>query len=279
MKYFAIGNGEKRVQLPESYQAERSPEDGTMIFWMPGDVDIPIRLSVLTIEPKEVGETEAAFWYVINRAKQAEKKVEVIDDRSIHCYSDDDDSSVDDAFKLFFYEVGIGNELIVISVTVDEELEESSKFATIQSDVKAMIESIECRGEEEVFVCELVGSDFDEIAEEVAGVMADDDNETWQNLQQVYDRALEIGDIETALPVGLGFGEMLKRDIPQFEWKLTIDEWGVTRSLNFGDTGIAVFPESMILKRVEDREPLDVKELASNTIDTVEEVFKKQVSS
>ncbi|MDF1816007.1 MAG: DUF3806 domain-containing protein [Verrucomicrobiales bacterium] len=273
MKFFAIGDGHKRVTLPDRYETEIT-HDGTSIFWVPGEIDIPIRVSVLTLEPKEESEKEAGFWAVINKANSKKAEPKVVDDKSIYHYRkpEDDDSEV-----YHFYEIGMANYLIIVSVTVEEELENTPVFTTILEDVDNMIASIEQREEDHPFTCQLPGSDIDEISEAVAELVPGGiSEESWDILQRKYDEALQDGDLDLAGKVGIVFGEMLKNDIPGFTWYLTVDDWGCARSLNFGESGVSVFPENMIVKRADDDQNLDLKELASDTIETVERVLREQ---
>ena len=78
----------------------------------------------------------------------------------------------------------------------------------------------------------------------------------WKSLQSYYDDALQTRDMNLAAKVGLAFGEMIKKDIPGFHWNLTVDDWGCARSLNFEETGISIFPENMIVKRIDDDQGL-----------------------
>ncbi|MEO0414211.1 MAG: DUF3806 domain-containing protein [Verrucomicrobiota bacterium] len=270
MKFFAIGDGHKRVSLPDRYLYEIAA-DGTAIFWVPKQVDIPIRVSCLTIQPNDEKEDEAGFWAVINKANAAKQKTKIEGDKAIYRYRE---ASTEDKDITVFYEIGMGNALVIVTVTVDKEHEESAIFTQVMGEVDTMIASIKSRDEEEVFVCELTGSDHDEIREYSEEIRTPDEPLDSDQIQVHYDRALSSKDMELGAKVGLSFGEFLRSEIPQFQWHLTVDDWGCARSLNFGDSGISVFPENMILKRIEAGESLSIEELASDTIQTVEDVFR-----
>ena len=69
-KHFAIGDGQRRVSLPDHYDYEMG-HDGTAILWNPDlEIDIPIRISVLTVEPRDKSDKEAAFWALINKTNE-----------------------------------------------------------------------------------------------------------------------------------------------------------------------------------------------------------------
>lgn len=273
MKFFAIGDGHKRVALPDRYETEIT-EDGTSIFWSPGDADIPIRVSVLTIEPQDQTEKEAAFWAVINKANKEKKDPRVVDDKAIFQYRKLDDSESE---VYLFYEVGMANSLIIVSITLDETLEATEDFTVVKAEVDEMIESIEQREEDQPFTCQLPGSDYDEIDEALAELVPEGVSEkSWPILQNHYETAKQSKDLNLAGKIGIVFGEMLKKDIPGFHWFLTVDDWGCARSLNFEESGISVFPENMIIKRVDEDQSVNLQELASDTIETVEDVLRSQ---
>lgn len=273
MKFFAIGDGHKRVSLPDRYETEVG-DDGTSIFWAPGEADIPIRVSVLTLEPNDQSEKEAGFWAVITKANGVKAEPRVVDNKSIYQYRTCDEGD-DDVY--IFYEVGMANSLIIVSLTVEKSLEKTPASTGVQKEVDAMIDSMVQREEDHQFTCELPGSDFDEIAEAVAELVPSGLSEdAWGVLQEVYDEALQTKDLPLAGRVGIVFGEMMRKDISGFNWVLTVDDWGCARSLNFGESGISVFPENMIIKRADGDEALDLKAFASETIETVEEVLREQ---
>lgn len=274
MKFFAIGDGHKRVSLPDRYETEITP-DGTSIFWAPEtDGDIPIRVSVLTIESKDKNENEAAFWAVIHKANREKNEPTVVDDKAIFQQREflKEENEIN-----YFYEIGMGNCLIVVSVSVEEKIEQSADFQKVRDEVDAMIATIEQREDDHPFICELPGSDFDEIAEAVEELLPTGlKDSSWDSLQKHYDESLQNQNLQLAGKVGLTFGEMIKKDIPGFNWYLTIDDWGCARSLNFEESGISIFPENMIIKRVDDDHAIDLKEFASDTIETVEEILRTQ---
>ncbi len=272
MKHFAIGDGNKRGTLPDRYQTEMD-SNGTAIFWDPSFEDFPIRVSALSINPEDPQEKEAGFWAVIDDARGGETNPRVIGNKAVsiqRAEKGEDDS------LFFLYKVGMGNSLLIVSLTVPREGEGSDAFLQVRDDVDTLIESLVEREPEHAFTCHLPASDFVEI-EEVTRELAPRGlgEGGWERLQRGFDIALERKDLVLAGKVGLIFGEMLRREIPTFRWYLTVDDWGCARSLNFGDSGISLFPENIIMKRVEKEEPIVLREFASDTIETIERVFRE----
>ena len=97
----------------------------------------------------------------------------------------------------------------------------------------------------------------------------------WNLLDSHYSHALATCDSELAGKIGFAFGELLRREVPDFHWKVKIDEYGRSRSLDFGAAKICIFPQDMIHKRINRKENVGIRELSSGTIETVEELYRK----
>lgn len=85
MKLFEIGDGLKSIKVPSNYFAERE-NDGTVILYDPEIDFVEIRISVITVEPKDSSDLQAMYRRVIELAKEKEIKVNLADDKSYYNY-------------------------------------------------------------------------------------------------------------------------------------------------------------------------------------------------
>jgi len=272
MKHFAIGDGNKRITSPDRYRADRE-SDETTVLWDPEYVDIPIRVSVLTIGPKDKGDDHMAFWRTIQEARENNSELKIDGNKAIYTYRER--SSEANEF-LHFYEVGLGNHYCIFSITVSESDESSPSFAQVRTDLEDMIHSLVERREDEQFSCSLLQCEFVRINESVSSLLpAGLDDSSWNALQAQLDRAFDDRNEDLAGRIGLVFGEMMRREIPSFSWSIKIDNSGSARALDLPDSGISIFPEEMILKRFDLNERLDLRRFSSDTIDTLERMYRE----
>lgn len=272
MKHFAIGDGHKRITTPDRYRADRE-SDQTTVLWDPEHVEIPIRVSVITVVPKDKTDEDLAFWRTIEKAQKNNSKPRVDGKNAIFAYREP--SSEADDF-LHFYEVGLGNHFCIFSITVAESEEHSTAFADVRADLEEMIHTLVERGEGEQFTCGLLECEFERIDESVSSLLRNDlDDSSWTALQKAFDRAFDDRNEELAGRVGLAFGEMIRSEIPSLSWSAKIDDYGSARALDLAESGISIFPEDMILKRFDRDERLDLRQFFSDTVDTMERIFRE----
>ena len=63
--------------------------------------------------------------------------------------------------------------------------------------------------------------------------------------------------------VGVAFGDALMNFIPGLEWCLESDQYGTNAALRFRQSGLSIAVLTMLWKRVERGEPIDIIHLAS----------------
>ena len=67
----------------------------------------------------------------------------------------------------------------------------------------------------------------------------------------------------------------MRREVPSLGWSVKTDDWGRSLALDLGDTGAANFPVDMVLKRFDRQEQVNLRALAGNAYDALEEVLLK----
>jgi hypothetical protein len=271
MKFFAIGDGNKRISCPDRYCADLDGSDATKI-WDPAVVEMPIRVMVLTIQPKDKREKDAAFRYVVRQAEGAGRKPVVVDRLAI--YARGREPSSESGYVLYFWEAGFGNHVAIFSLTVSERMEGSAEFQRIESDLSGMMQSLVERQAEEQFGTALFERNRKSIQEALCLLDASDAGDAWAVLQRSYDAALASSDRILATEVGLALGELMRREVPALGWSVRTDDWGRSLALDLGDTGAANFPVEMVLQRFDRHEEVRLRELAGCAYDALEELLQ-----
>jgi hypothetical protein len=81
--------------------------------------------------------------------------------------------------------------------------------------------------------------------------------------------------IEQAL--GLAFGRAFLNEFPDYDWWMVEDEYGRDPAIRYKETSLLVFPMTMISKRVEDGEQVDVGELFDGLAKQLAELIQEGV--
>jgi hypothetical protein len=271
MKQFAIGDGNKRISTPDCYRADNESDEIT-VFWDPAHPDLPIRVSVITITPNDQTEKDMAFWQVIQKAKDNDCKPRAEGNKAIYIYQEAGEG--DDV--LTFYEVGMANHFCIFSITADARFLGTDLFAEAQTSVESMIHTLVERAADEQFTCHFLECEAEKVASAVRKLLPEGIcDSSWESLQINFDRAMADRDESLAAEIGLAFGEMMRGEIPSLSWVTKIDDYGRAMALDLGDSGISIFPEDMILKRFDRSEYIRLTEFASDTVETMEELFRK----
>ena len=78
-------------------------------------------------------------------------------------------------------------------------------------------------------------------------------------------RVLDTGQVQpeatyTLQALGIAFGRVLVGHTPHHDWWMVEDEHGRDPAVRYKETSLLVFPQTMISKRVEDGEAIDVQD-------------------
>jgi hypothetical protein len=272
MNHHSIGDGNKRITCPDQYLADQE-SDVTVVIWDPANIDIPIRVTVLTVEPKDPNEYESARWSVIEKAQAKGIQPQIVGQKAIYSYQE---PAKEEGFFMHYSMVGMGNDHFIFSITSPDAKKTSQEFATVSAALEGMIESLVVRKRDEQFDCCLQESEKEAMRKAYSEKMSNlRGEEAWARLQSYYEAALVREPPKDSGKLGWIFGELLRDEVPSFKWRAKIDDYGRDRSLDFGDSKISIFPESMIWKRLDRKEALSLRELSSDTIEAVENLYRK----
>lgn len=105
----------------------------------------------------------------------------------------------------------------------------------------------------------LLGS---EISMRVLGEEMDGTKEDLSRLQRIVDSGPILADQTQKLQaLGIIFGKVFVNHTPDYDWWVVEDEYGKDACVRYKQTTLLAFPQTMISKRIEDGEQVDVVHL------------------
>lgn len=92
-------------------------------------------------------------------------------------------------------------------------------------------------------------------------------------LQRVVDAELiDHDDCDGWEALGVAFGDCLVQRVPELVWAQVTDAWGIDAVLRYGDANIMVSAGTLLIKRVEEGETIEINHL----LETLEEFVIQQ---
>ena len=180
------------------------------------------------------------------------------------------------------------NNQIVISVTTYLENSTTENFQSILTEMPEYISSIQeisldkqnffnltyndCKyiNKRSAEVLEITEEDLDDFHER---------DETLKLIQKFLDNKKFNAENTLELQsLGIAFGDYIQYKYPNFQWSILHDEYGRDFCLNYAKTTITIFPQTMISKRVEDAEEINIESLLSGVLRIVKEINEKEKS-
>jgi hypothetical protein len=102
----------------------------------------------------------------------------------------------------------------------------------------------------------------EEVAREVLGEALDGSVSDLERLQRVLDRGFVSRESTFSLQaLGMAFGKVFVNAHAGYDWWMVEDEYGRDPAIRWRDTSLLVFPRTMLSKRIEDGEAVDVVDL------------------
>ena len=103
-----------------------------------------------------------------------------------------------------------------------------------------------------------------------------------RNDLELIQRLLDQGVVEreatyTLQALGLAFGRAFLNEFPDYDWWMVEDEYGRDPAIRYKESSLLVFPMTMISKRVEDGEHVDVGELFDGLAKQLAELIQEGV--
>ncbi|MDM0008264.1 DUF3806 domain-containing protein [Variovorax sp. J22G73] len=112
-----------------------------------------------------------------------------------------------------------------------------------------------------------------ELVAEATGEPLRSDESDLPRLQRIVDSRLVEPEATYSLQaLGLAFGKVFMRIRPDFDWWMVEDEFGRDPAIRYKETTLLMFPKTMLSKRIEDGEQVDVAEIYEGLVEMVREV-------
>ncbi len=94
----------------------------------------------------------------------------------------------------------------------------------------------------------------DVLEEEMDGTLAD-----LTRLQKIIDsNEVPASNTQELQSLGIILGKLFVQNNPDYDWWVVEDEYGKDACLRYKETSLIIFPQTMISKRIEDGEELDI---------------------
>lgn len=91
-------------------------------------------------------------------------------------------------------------------------------------------------------------------------------------------QGLDSGEIEHITDLqclGVPFGQVIINSQPHFKWWMLEDDLGITPCIRYRQTDLVIFPLTLISKRIEQDEPVDVSALYTDLITRIAPLRQK----
>jgi len=119
----------------------------------------------------------------------------------------------------------------------------------------------------------LLGS---QIAKDVLGEEMDGSPADLQRLQRLIDsREILSTNTQELQALGIVFGKVFVNETPNYDWWVVEDEYGEDACIRYKQTSLVVFPQTMLSKRIEDGEEVNVQMLYVGLRERLESIRKQ----
>lgn len=123
----------------------------------------------------------------------------------------------------------------------------------------------------------LLGS---QISEDVTGQKMDGSMQDLDRLQNIIDsNQIPVTNTQELQSLGIVFGKVFANETPDYDWWVVEDEYGKDACIRYKETTLLIFPQTMLSKRIEDGEHVDVAELYSRLRQDLEKIKNKNYAN
>lgn len=123
----------------------------------------------------------------------------------------------------------------------------------------------------------LLGS---QISEDVTGQEMDGSMQDIHRLQTIIDSGkIPVENTQELQSLGIVFGKVFVNETPDYDWWVVEDEYGKDACVRYKKTTLLIFPQTMLSKRIEDGEQVDVAELFTGLREDLERIKKENYSN
>ncbi|WP_207780250.1 DUF3806 domain-containing protein [Pokkaliibacter plantistimulans] len=102
----------------------------------------------------------------------------------------------------------------------------------------------------------LLGS---QMSEDITGQKMDGSIQDLERLQTIIDSAqIPVTSTQELQSLGIVFGKVFVNETPDYDWWVIEDEYGKDACVRYKETTLLIFPQTMLSKRIEEGEHVDV---------------------
>lgn len=123
----------------------------------------------------------------------------------------------------------------------------------------------------------LLGSQISKetIGEEMDGTLKD-----LERIQKILDRSqIPVTNTLELQSLGIVFGKVFVNETPDYDWWVVEDDYGKDACVRYKETSLLVFPQTLISKRVEDSEEINVREMYFRLGDRLESIKQENYAN
>lgn len=281
MKIFEIGDGQTIIKTPSHYYGASENEQTIQLYKGERDDEPVIRISVIYFERvKGVTQKDIITDF---KEKATEYNVQAVSHSGKSYFSYDTDSS--ENLYMHIYEVMYGEHIVAISLTANKGQGDTDEVNSYKKEIVEMIKSIDALSSLEFPLLEPKYEDLYYLTEEVAKVLdlsteelggLYESGEVVHILQDILTRRdYEADDRVYYQALGMLFGSCIAYQYEDFHWVVVSDEYGREMALQYRDYAVQCFPISMITKRIEDGEDIDVNYLMEEVTSHIKSAVEK----
>lgn len=115
-----------------------------------------------------------------------------------------------------------------------------------------------------------------QISEDLTKQQMDGSMNDLDRLQAIIDSGKITADLTLDLQtLGIIFGRVFVNEMPDFDWWIVEDEHGKGACLRYKETNLLVYPQTILSKRIEEGENMNVKEFYFDLKQNLEKVIQE----
>ena len=115
-----------------------------------------------------------------------------------------------------------------------------------------------------------------QISKEIVGEKMDGSTTDLRRLQSIIDsNKIPVINTQKLQSLGIVLGKVFVNNTPDYDWWVVEDEYGKDACVRYKQTSLLIFPQTMISKRVEDGEEIDVSEFYIDLKEDLEQIKNK----
>lgn len=119
----------------------------------------------------------------------------------------------------------------------------------------------------------LLGS---QIANDVLNEEMDGSLDDLERLQRIIDsQSVPVSNTQELQSLGIVFGKVFVNETPGYDWWVVEDDYSKDACVRFKETTLLVFPQTMLSKRIEDGDKVDVSGLFTELKERLEQIRRE----